>query len=353
MDEERSLTRSKKSASSLADILLKEGVNTLLPGSSLMYEVGKLAVQHGRQYFTDRTEQRVYDFHVGIISDETADEAKFKSFLAKSFDLDEYHAVLNACVQDIENEKTEIYSDLMKSLMVKGIATRHRRFFITVTKQLTFVEIDFFRNLYINANFDMMTVGGTQQQVISMLSSQDTMTDITIRTLVSYGLVTDDRKGMTGLGKLYAEALFEQQKLTPKSINRQKFTGLNIAILNYMISDKTHDQVSHYLQESLWRHGVKSSVLALNRNSVRQPPLLFSAGVLLLSDVKYDERHFDKRAIADFACKVPVIPLNIVPNKVDVSELGLKTPIGLTETDSARVCKEIDELELIKKIFER
>ncbi|MEZ9297676.1 hypothetical protein AB4168_04140 [Vibrio splendidus] len=351
MNKEKSLTRSKKTGSSLADILLKEGVNTLLPGSSLVYEVGKLAVQHGKQYFTDRTEQRLYDFHIGIIQDETADEANLESILKKSFDLDEYHAVLNACVQDIENEKTEIYSDLMKSLMVKGIATRYRRFFITVTKQLTFVEIELIRNLYINANYDMMTVGGTSQQVTSMLSSQDIMTDITIRTLVSYGLVTDDRKGMTNLGKLYAEALFEQNKLTPDSINRQEYTNINIAILNYMISDKTHDQVSRHLQDSLWSHGVKSSILALNRHSVRQAPLLFNAGVLILSDVEYDEKHFDKRAIAEFASKVPVFPLNIMPNAVNIADLGLKSPIDLTEKDTVQVRKEI--YELVEGIFKR
>jgi hypothetical protein len=351
MDKENSLTRSKKTVSSLADILLKEGVNTLLPGSSLVYEVGKLAVQHGKQYFTDRTEQRLYDFHMGIVQGEANDEANLESILKKPFNLDEYHAVLNACVQDIENEKTEIYSDLMKSLMVKEITTKHRRFFITVTKQLTFTEIELIRNLYINANYDLMTVGGTSQQVTSMLTSQDVLTDITIRTLVSYGLVTDDRKDMTSLGKLYAEVLFEENKLTPKSINRQEYTKINVAILNYMISDKIHDQVSHHLQESLWGHGVKSSILALNGRSVRQAPLLFNAGVLILSDVEYDEKHFDKRAIAKFASKVPIFPLNIKPNEVNVSALGLKDPIDLREKEPDQVRKEI--YELVDGIFKR
>lgn len=344
MDKEKSLTRSKKSVSSLADILLKEGVNTLIPGSSLFYEVGKLAVLHSKQYFTDRTNQRLHDFHVGIIQDETADEIDLEKILKKTFDLDEYHAVLNACVQDIENEKTKIYSDLMKSLMVKPIEIKYRRFFITITKQLTFFEIDFIRNLYINASFDMMSAGGTHQQVTSMLNSQDSMTDITIRTLVANGLVTDDRKGITDLGKLYAEALFEEQKLTPQSINRQKYTGLHIAILNYMISDKTHDKVSHYLQESLWSHGVKSSILALHRHSGREAPLMFRLGVLLLSDVKYDKKHFDEKAISEFASKVPVIPLNIKPNEVDIAGLGLEPAIDLIETDFAKVRKEIDDL---------
>lgn len=351
MNKEKSLIRSKKSASSLADILLKEGVNTLLPGASLAYEVGKLAVQHGKQYFTDRTEQRLYDFHMGIIKDETVDKENLESILKKPFDLDEYHSVLNACVQDIENEKTEIYSDLMKSLMIKEISTRYRRFFITITKQLTIVEIELIRNLYINANYDMMTVGGTSQQVTAILNSQDIMTDITIRTLVSYGLVADDRKGMTDLGKLYAETLFEKNKLTPDSINRQEYKMINVAILNYMISDRTHDQVSCHLQNSLFSHGVKSSILALNRHSVRQAPLLFNAGVLILSDVDYDEKHFDKRAIAEFARKVPVIPLNIVPNSVNIAELGLKSPIDLTEKDPVQVRKEI--YELVEGIFKQ
>lgn len=351
MEKENSLTRSKKTTSSLADILLKEGFNTLLPGSSLVYEVGKLAVQHTKQYFTDRTEQRLRDFHMGIVQGEVNDEANLESILKKSFNLNEYHAVLNACVQDIENEKTEIYSGLMKSLMIKDITTRHRRFFITVTKLLTFTEIEFIRNLYINANYDLMTAGGTYQQLSSMLTKRDALTDITIRTLVSYGLVTDDRKKMTSLGKLYAEALFDENKLTAKSINRQEYTNINVAILNYMISDKTHDRVSNYLHDSLWNHGVKSQILALNGRSVRQAPLSFNAGVLILSDVEYDEKHFDKRAIAEFASKVPVIPLNVKPNKLNISALGLQDPIDLKEKEPAQLRKEI--YELVNGIFKQ
>ena len=118
-----------------------------------------------------------------------------------------------------------------------------------------------------------------------------------------------------------------------------------------MISDKIHDQVSHHLQESLWGHGVKSSILALNGRSVRQAPLLFNAGVLILSDVEYDEKHFDKRAIAKFASKVPIFPLNIKPNEVNVSALGLKDPIDLREKEPDQVRKEI--YELVDGIFKR
>ncbi|PSV34619.1 hypothetical protein [Photobacterium sp. GB-210] len=351
MDKENSLTRSKKTVSSLADILLKEGVNTLLPGSTLVYEVGKLAIQHGKQYFTDRTEQRLHDFHLGIVQSETNDEVNLEGILKKTFNLDEYHAVLNACVQDIENEKTEIYSVLMKSLMVKEITTRHRRFFITVTKQLTFTEIELIRKLYINSSYDLMTVGGTSQQITSILTSHDALTDITIRTLVSYGLVANDRKDMTSLGKLYAEVLFEENKLPPKSINRQEYTKINVAILNYMIGDKTHDQVSRHLHESLWSHGVKSSILALDYHSVHQAPLLFNAGVLILGDVEYDEKHFDRRAIAEFASKVPVFPLNIKPNKLKISSLGLKSSIDLKENEPNKVRKEI--YSSVEEIFKR
>lgn len=339
MENNQSLARSKKSMSSLADILLKDSVNTLVPGAALMYDVGKLAVQHAKQYFSDRTGQRVNDFHMGLVRGETESQESIDKLMSKPFSLDEYHAVLNACVQDIENEKTEVYSQLMKSLITDEITGDYRRFFITVTKTLNASEIDFLRTLYINANHDMMTVGGTHQQVTSILKGKnlDAMTKITVNTLVSYGLITEERDDITRIGRLYAETLFVKSELTPVSIGRKEFKNIKVAILNYKIGDSIHDSVAEHLGNALWEKGIKSSILTLSKSS-HQAKIMFNVGVLLLSDMDYDPKHFDRIAIADFASSVPVIQLNITRNQVNTEDLKLKSPsIDLTSEDLTHI----------------
>lgn len=345
MRKEQSLIRAKTSGSTLGEVLLKEGLSSLIHGASLAYEVSKIGVRHGRAYFTDRAEQRLYAFHMRLIQGESTNEDEVVDILEKPFDLDEYHALLDACVHDIENEKADIYSDLMKALLLSEITKEHRRFFITITKQLTYAELSFLRKVYINQHFDMMTVGGVPSQIASILNPKDTMTAITIRKLISYGLVADDKKGLTDLGNSYVTALFKHDELTPQSIKKPAFTGLNIAIISYKIGDEHHDRVADYLQDALWHHNIKAGIFALQgQKSLTLPHVFFNAGVLILADTEYDEQHFDKNALIEFAKIRPLVRLNIAPNEIEIPNLKLEGSVDLNETDPQRLRQEIYEL---------
>lgn len=116
MDRDKSLIRAKKSAITIADVLAKEGLAGVIPCGGILYDTAKALLNHGRAYYTDRTENRMKEFHSALLSGK-ASENEFLGFIKKPFDIDDYYAVLFSCVQDIENEKVEIYSTLMSSLI--------------------------------------------------------------------------------------------------------------------------------------------------------------------------------------------------------------------------------------------
>lgn len=82
MDREKSLIRSKRSAITVAELLAKEGITALVPGGGLVYDLTKSLVLHSRNYFTDRTENRLEEFHKALLND-SQDENKVKDFINK------------------------------------------------------------------------------------------------------------------------------------------------------------------------------------------------------------------------------------------------------------------------------
>ena len=100
MDRTKSLSRSKKSAITVADLLAKEGLTTIIPAGGLIYDMTKSLVKHSRDYFIDRTEDRLENFHDALLK-EHQDEERIQDFINKEFNLDDFHAILSSCTQDM------------------------------------------------------------------------------------------------------------------------------------------------------------------------------------------------------------------------------------------------------------
>ncbi|MBE4444334.1 hypothetical protein WMQ58_04475 [Vibrio diabolicus] len=351
MRKEKSLSRAKGSAASLGDLLLKEGITSIAPGATILYELGKLAVEHGKRYYADRTEERLENFHKFILEDHVDARVDLDEILSKKFDLDDYHALLSSCIQDIENEKTKIYANLMKFLILSNLPQEERRYYIKLTKELTYQELQFIRELYINQNYHFMTVGGPSEQVRKLLSSSAPMTNITIKSLINHGLIFEDKSGITDIATQYVRLMFVDDELTPKSINQVEYSGHNVAILNYMIGDPKHDKAAMTLHESLHRHAIKSSILTLQRNASQYAPysVMFSSAILILDDVEYSQGHFDKEAIKAFAEKRPVFRLNIGKNSHDLTGIKINPFADFEYESTTQLAQEIDKA--IEPIF--
>lgn len=63
MDKDKSIVRAKKSTKTIADLLIREGMDLIIPKGGFIYDASKALVNHGKSYFNDRTENRIEDFH--------------------------------------------------------------------------------------------------------------------------------------------------------------------------------------------------------------------------------------------------------------------------------------------------
>ncbi|MCX5886083.1 MAG: hypothetical protein NT096_09280 [Proteobacteria bacterium] len=347
MKKNKSILRSKKSTVKVSDFLAREGAAALVPGGGLFYEAAKALFQHGKQYFHDRTEDRLEEFHQAILTG-NFDEKECEEFLDKEFDLNDYYAVLSSCVQDIEDEKIRIYSQLMQSLIMNVIKPNIRRHFITSSKDLSFQDLCFLRELYINNKYDLMTVGGPPQQVKNLLSTIDIFKDLTIEKLISRGFIHKNKSGITPYGEQYTESIFPTNELKPESIGRKPWTGINIVIVSYQLDHQLHNVVSREVQEALWKIHVKSSIHIIDPKRPTTS-LFYGAGVLLVGEKKIENNY--KKALENFSTKKPLIRLNLNENasKVELKEIKFAEEFTLQSSKTTEIRRDINNF--ISKIL--
>jgi hypothetical protein len=347
MKKNKSISRSKKSIVKVSDFLAREGVAALVPGGGLFYDATKALFQHGKQYFHDRTEDRIEEFHQALLTG-NFDEKEFEKFLDKEFDLDDYYAVLSSCVQDIEDEKIRIYSQLMQSLMMNIIKPNIRRHFITSSKYLSFQDLCFLRELYINSKYDLMTVGGSSQQVKNLLSTVDIFKDLTIEKLISRGFIHKNKSRITPVGEQYTESIFPTNELKPESIGRKPWTGINIVIVSYQLGDQQHNIVSKEVQEALWKTHIKSSIHIIDQKRPTTS-LFYGAGVLLVGEKIIEDNY--KKSLETFSRKKPLIRLNLNENasKVELKEIKFVEEFTLQSSKTDEIRRDINNF--ISKIL--
>jgi len=347
MKGNKSVTRAKKSATSIAELLAKEGVSAVVPGGGLMYDAAKALVNHGKNYFSDRTADRIEDFHSALLMG-GADHDKFEGFLKTPFELDDYYAVLSSCVQDIEAEKVEIYSSLMKSLIKSKLGHDLRRHFIKSCKELTYFDLNFLKILYINSKHDLMTVGGTQQQVEGMLSTTDTLHVLTIEKLKTFGFIPATGDAITPLAEKYVNTIFSADKLLPESVGKKEFSGIKIVIVTYQLDDPAHVSIATEVQEALWSRQIKSSIHIIDSSRSLNSTIFYGAALLIVGDKPIESKYV--AALSKFSEKRPIIRLNIV-DAVPASVLeGISFSDELNYTSNSNlsvrdiVCEYIDKL---------
>jgi hypothetical protein len=317
MDRTKSLSRSKKSAITVADLLAKEGFTAIIPAGGLIYDMTKSLVKHSRDYFIDRTEDRLENFHDALLK-EHQDEEKIQDFINKEFNLDDYHAILSSCTQDIENEKVSIYASLLRGIIENKIEPNVKRHFITSTKDLTFTELYFLKEVYINSNFDLMTAGGTAAQVSTLLSTKDLFKNITINKLIQLGYINEERSQITSMSKQFVQLIFDKESLLPKAIGRSEFSRINVLIVSYQFGDSTHSKVVQSIQESLWSNNIKSSMQIIDERYL-QMLHYYSAAVLIVDEKIIDDKYIV--SLSKFSKQKPLI-------KINISDSGLSNSVG-------------------------
>ncbi|MBJ7222728.1 MULTISPECIES: hypothetical protein [unclassified Brenneria] len=146
----------KSTISKTADI----GANLALsfvPRGNTTYELAKLGIKQAKRYVTERQEKRIVDFHAKLLKPNTTGDSGLSDACIEAVD---YHALLNACLQDIEDEKTELYATLAWNAAFRNLSSIDLRFFCFSLSEMTFNDLEEMRVAYIASKFNLVPPEG-------------------------------------------------------------------------------------------------------------------------------------------------------------------------------------------------
>lgn len=222
----KSLLRSKKSIVTLTDVLGKEVLGSLVPGSNLIYEVGKILFQHGKNFYHDHKEERINSFHHALLEN-TKDE-DLKKFLEKPLSLEDYYTFLSNAVLDDEESKVAVYSKMFKALVHGIVPQEYKLHFIKSARELTYSDIELMHKLYI----EYKDKGVIFAEFKKVIDTNDPITNFSIQTLIRLGFllekdIEDPTWGEIGKKKIepsnllevFVKAIYSPEELTSEPSN--------------------------------------------------------------------------------------------------------------------------------------
>ena len=272
----KSISRSKKSFLSMADILIESGVS-LVPGGSIGYKLIKTLGNHARSWRRDFIAQRLEAFHKKLISGippESRDE-----FLKNQFSMADYYSLLTHVVGDEENEKIEIYAKLLQGLILNVISLEIKLHLIKAVRELKFSDFDFMRQIYISEKYEFKAPGNKSSQIKSLTIPTDPIKYHSVQTLIKLGFLyeKDGTKPPwpTELLKTIVEFLYEEKDLTAEAIGKTAKTAETERLKIFFACDKL-DIFSPLLSDigdRLHQHDIKNIIANPIRKSI---PLIVS-----------------------------------------------------------------------------
>ncbi|MGF1727204.1 hypothetical protein [Photobacterium nomapromontoriensis] len=332
----RSYLRTQSLAANGSKVMLKQIITNLAPGAPMIWDVIEALLGYGQRYYNDRKEQRLEEFHKRLVNTcLKGDKKNIEEFLEQELDLNDYHALLNACVSDIENEKTELYANLMAALISYNYSPQISRHFILSMNQLSYHDLDFIRRLYIYAQFDVMSHRG-QARPQSLLKSQEPLTKVLIAKLDAMAFLDEAHRGLSSLGERFAKAIFTDTGLTAEAIGERTWLHKSCMIATYELDGDHHSLVADKLRKVFEHSRIRSSV---GQIQPRWEIGLFSdqLGVLLVGD-RVIEAKFEQ-ALSEFSKTSSMIRIDLTPGAKDqtLDQVQFIDHLSCLSTDPAEI----------------
>lgn len=222
----KSLTRAKGTGISFGVELAKEGLNLIIPGSGLAFEAVKSLVAHGNQYYEDRKQSRIEEFHSKILD---GDPEAVQQIADMEFDSQDYVLLLSHAVQDEEDEKVEIYGRLFKALQKELLPAPFKLHILKSSRQLSRSDFDLMREIYVAAKYKFKDEGDLERQIAARTVSSDPMKNLSIQSLVRLGYLYEKRGDAspepTELLTTIVHAIYEDEELNPEAVGKRVWLG--------------------------------------------------------------------------------------------------------------------------------
>lgn len=278
---EQSEARAKTSLARIGLVSVKAAVG-LFPGGGLAADILESAVEHVLRYREDRMKERFSHFTKCIL--EGADGEELDQLLDREFEQSDFHAILTALVNDEEDEKSEIYAQTLKALINGEVRQEHRRNVIRTIGMLSWAGLELSRKIYIHSHFAFPTYNAFRadlhKQVSQLLECQNTMKLLTIRDLVSQGLLSESMP--TEFLDAVVKTAYAPEQLMPSVIGLSERSPiadiLGVYFALFIEEDDTH--LITKLSEKLFHAEVKNVIV--NPAAARsRPDLLLKQGYVI------------------------------------------------------------------------
>ncbi len=318
------------------------GIPFVGPLSGALLDLFKERKDRARESIQREADARLTKFfdemlHAGATMDEQVAQAML--------DDADFHALLRACVADIEAEKVGAYATLARRIASGKVAQRWRRHFILSLRDFSNAELELLRSAYVAKRFDLAGGHG-----MDSLRETDILKDgapgsyhaILMNNLTTRGFVHEAR--LSEIGDLFASACWREIQLTPAAIGRDTWTGHRVPIISYELGTPVSDNLSLAIQSAFIADRVKTSIIAVLNDSTAQNIRIFSTMAVLLVGRESNNLLACLPHLIKVASKCPILMVEMVPNPV-----GLP---GLMPFDRV-ICGDRGQAEVVNEIRQK
>lgn len=246
-----------------ADISVKAALS-FIPGGTTVYELSQLGLAQAKAYIEQKQNHRIESFHTMLLGK----DEDWNNELADTYiEAADYHLLLAACVQDLEDEKTEMYANLAKNAAQRRIASKDIRFFTLSLRELSLNDVKEMQEAYITNKYAIIPPQGAGSYKKNLKIDDASEDQIYGRGLMEQrGFVKEGI--LSSYGERFIESCHNSDKLIPSAVNMKEWKNPNspILLLCYEIGDPYITRFFMRLSENLREKGYKTSPLtALTR----------------------------------------------------------------------------------------
>ncbi|PTS92701.1 hypothetical protein [Pseudomonas sp. HMWF006] len=211
----------------IAEVVGKVGVSAV-PIPPLVSEVAKLGLEKIFAYVRQRDEQRILEFYRAFLY---RNELPGADILEAEIEESNFHALLNACVSDIEEEKTVPYANLTRSIALGRVSPELRRHFILTLKDLSWEELDLLRRIYVVTTHPVIPKRGKDFDVTHLLTYNPSQISETlaVANLKTKGMIEDEK--LSSAGSSFVTACSNEHDLEPVIYDYKVWSGFTCLIL--------------------------------------------------------------------------------------------------------------------------
>ncbi|ALP54976.1 hypothetical protein Tel_17120 (plasmid) [Candidatus Tenderia electrophaga] len=322
-------------------------MTNLVPGGGILFDGAKVLFGHGRKYIQDRNDERISEFH-NVLMSHTSSPEECEALLNGEFEESDYHAILGSCIQDIEDEKTEVYARLLRSLIIDPPHKNIKIIFIEASKNLSLSDLEYLKEIYIQSKYDLMTVGGTSHQIEILLKQTDTIRGISINRFVNLGFLNNEKANITELASDFIKRAYGEENLTPEATGRKSWTGIRISVLSFDIGNIDHSMFYETIERDLFSRQIKANVHNLDsRNRFRYG--LCHGGIVLVGDEDISGPFLE--GLQKFSEIKPLVRINITKGSEvrEIEGVSFQGSYSLSHCSKSNVKEEVHSV--LSEIF--